>query len=87
MYHSESDTLEYYFNEFIEGHFHGIGNLFSSVFTGAILNGKSDIESIKLAADFVVEVIKNTNNDKRKDRKGIKFEKYLPNLMKAFEKE
>ena len=87
VYHSESDTLEYYFNEFIEAHFHGIGNVFSSVFTGSILNGKSDIESIKLAADFVVEVIKNTNNDKRKDRKGIKFEKYLPNLMKAFEKE
>ena len=87
MYHSESDTFEYYFNEFIEGHFHGIGNLFSSVFTGAILNGKSDIESIKLAADFVVEVIKNTNNNRIKDRNGIKFEKYLPNLMKAFEKE
>ena len=87
VYHSESNTLEYYFNEFIEAHFHGIGNVFSSVFTGAILNGKSDIESIKLAADFVVEVIKNTNNDENKDKKGIKFEKYLPNLMKAFEKE
>ena len=87
VYHSESDTLEYYFNEFIEAHFHGIGNVFSSAFTGSIINEKSDIESIKLAADFVAEVIKNTNNDKRKDRKGIKFEKYLPNLMKAFEKE
>ena len=87
VYHSENDTFEYYFNEFIEGHFHGIGNLFSSVFAGAILNGKSDIESIKLAADFVVAVIKNTNNNRIKDRNGIKFEKYLPNLMKAFEKE
>jgi pyridoxine kinase len=86
IYHSESGTFEYYFNEFIEAHFHGIGNIFSSTFTGAILNGKTDIESIKLAADFAVEVIKNTNNDKKKDKNGIKFEKSLLNLIKAFEK-
>ena len=87
IYHSESDTFEYYFNGFIDAHFHGIGNVFSSIFTGAILNGKSDIESIKLAADFVVEIIKNTKNDKKKDRYGIKFENCLPGLMEIFKKE
>lgn len=86
VYHSENDSFEYYFNEWIDVNFHGTGDIFSSVFTGAILNGKTAIESVKIAADFVVESIKLTLDDIKNHWYGVKFEKALPGLMKALGK-
>ena len=86
VYHSENDSFEYYFNEWIDVNFHGTGDAFSCVFTGAILNGKTAIESVKIAADFVVESIKLTLDDIKNHWYGVKFEKALPGLMKALGK-
>ena len=63
VYNSETDTFEYYFNEKIDYHFHGTGDVFSSAFTGAILRGKTAIEAVAIAADFVVDSIKKTLDD------------------------
>ena len=86
VYYSESDTFEYYFNEWIDCHFHGTGDVFSSVFTGAILNGKTALESVKIAADFVVESIKYTLDDIKAHWYGVKFERALPGLLKTLGK-
>ena len=42
---------------------HGTGDIYASAFTGALLNGKSAYDSAKIAADFVVEAIKCSQND------------------------
>lgn len=42
---------------------HGTGDIYASAFTGALMNGKTALESAKVAADFVVECIKCTMKD------------------------
>ena len=86
VYHSETNTFEYYFNEWINCHFHGTGDIFSSVFTGAILRGKTPIEAVTIAADFIVDSIKKTIDD-QKHWYGVKFEKAIPELIKMLENE
>jgi len=86
VYHSENDTFEYYFNEWIDVHFHGTGDVFSSAFTGAILRGKTAIEAAAIAADFVVDSIKKTLDDIKAHPYGVKFEKAIPELIKRLEK-
>ena len=85
VYHSENDTFEYYFNEWIDCRFHGTGDVFSSAFTGAILRGKTAIQAVTIAADFVVDSIKRTLDDIKKHWYGVKFEQAIPGLIKALE--
>ena len=63
VYKNESDIFEYYFTEKIDVFFHGTGDIFSSVFTGAILRGKTPLQKVTLAAEFVVDSIKKTLDD------------------------
>ena len=86
LYCSENDTFEYYFNEWVNFVFCGVGDIFASVFTGAILNGKAAIESIKIACDFVAESINDTIDDLNSHWYGVKFEKALPGLIKKLNK-
>jgi len=85
IYYSETDRFEYYFNEWVECSFHGTGDVFSSAFSGAILNGKTALEAVKIAADFVVDSIKKTVDDRKNHWYGVKFEKAIPGLIKALE--
>ena len=85
VYHSENDTFEYYFNEWIDCRFHGTGDVFSAAFTGAILRGKTAIQAVAIAADFVVDSIKRTLDDIKKHWYGVKFEQAIPGLIKALE--
>ncbi|EID85885.1 Pyridoxal/pyridoxine/pyridoxamine kinase [Treponema sp. JC4] len=83
VYHADTDTFEYYFNEKIDVAFHGTGDVFSSAFAGALMRGTSAIQAAKIAADFVVEAIKKTLDDKKDHWYGVKFEKAIPSLIKA----
>lgn len=76
----DGSKTEYYFNEYIPVQMHGTGDIFASAFTGSLTLGKSDIESAKIAADFVVEAIKATLGDDS-HWYGVKFEKALPKLI------
>ncbi len=87
IYHSETDTFEYYLNGYIDVQFHGTGDVFSSAFTGAILRGKTALQAVTIAADFVVDSIKKTLNDIKDHWYGVKFEKAIPGLIKMIEKE
>ena len=87
VYHSETDTFEYYLNGYIDVQFHGTGDVFSSAFTGAILRGKTALQAVAIAADFVVDSIKKTLNDIKDHWYGVKFEKAIPGLIKMIEKE
>ena len=58
---------------------HGTGDIYASAFTGSLMRGKSVFESVKIAADFVVECIKITIPDKNHTY-GAKFEPVLYKL-------
>lgn len=60
--------------------FLGTGDIFSSVFTGNVLKGKSLTDSATFAADFVLASIKETLDDD-KHWYGVKFEKVIKNLL------
>lgn len=61
------------------GYYSGTGDIFSSVLTGAILNGKTLYDSVKLAGDYISNTIKVTDTDCADD--GIAFEKTLKELI------
>ncbi len=59
-------------------HFHGTGDLFAAVFTGALMAGKSAPDAATLAAQFTQRVIAATEES---TPFGIAFEPELPWLM------
>lgn len=77
----DGETFGYYFTERLPWSCHGTGDVFASAFAGAVLSGKSLLESASIAADFVVESMKATFGDES-HWYGVKFEKALPFLMK-----
>ena len=79
------NSIEYYFTEKLPVQMHGTGDVFASAFAGALCNGKTLLESAKIAANFVVESIKATLGDKD-HWYGVKFEKAIPCLIKLLEK-
>ena len=61
--------------------FHGTGDMFAACFAGALLRGKSRIEAVKIAADFVCKAIENTCAAPA-HWYGVKFETALPDLIR-----
>lgn len=81
----DGKSVEYYFTEKLPVQMHGTGDVFASAFTGSVCRGKSLLESAKIAANYVVESIKATIDDKD-HWYGVKFEKAIPYLVKELEK-
>ncbi|MCR5699424.1 MAG: pyridoxamine kinase [Treponemataceae bacterium] len=71
---------DYYFAEKQALSCHGTGDVYASAVAGALVRGKSLLEASAIAADFVVESIKKTQDDKD-HWYGVKFEKALPYLI------
>lgn len=76
----DGEKVEYYFTERMDVSMHGTGDVYSSSFAGAMMRGKSVVEAASIAADFVVETIRQTIDDKD-HWYGVKFEKALPYLI------
>ena len=76
----DGEKVEYYFTERMAVSMHGTGDVYSSSFAGAMMRGKSVVEAASIAADFVVETIRQTIDDKD-HWYGVKFEKALPYLI------
>jgi len=85
-YDAEKDVFTSYFHDKIPQSFHGTGDIFASVFTGAVLRGLTLEESYSLAADFVVEAIKETMSHENHNWYGVDFEAVFPYLIKRLEK-
>ena len=84
-YDQTNDTTEYYFTERVLQNFHGTGDIYSSAFVGALMNGFTPFSSAKIAADFTVEAMKLTLPDKDKHWYGVFFESALKDLVKIIE--
>ncbi len=76
----DGDTFGTYFTERLPVQMHGTGDVYASAFAGALCRGWKIPQATALAADFVVESIKATTDDKD-HWYGVKFEKALPMLI------
>lgn len=82
VYDSQTKDLNYYFTDKEKRSSHGTGDCYASAFTGAIMQGKDILAAASLAADFVLECLRQTNDDDN-HRYGVKFERALPMLVSA----
>ena len=76
-YDSQTQKITWYFHEKMPQSFHGTGDIFASVLTGALVRGFSLDKACRLAADFVVEAIRATLSHKDYNWYGVDFESVL----------
>lgn len=77
---SDGSRIEYDFNVRQNRSSHGTGDVFASVFAGALLRGKSLLQAAAIAADVVCLAIAATPDE---HWYGVCFEKVIPDLVKA----
>ncbi len=65
------------------GSFSGTGDLFSSIVCGAIVNGNSVYDAVKLATEFISKSIKNTPTELDYEPNGVNFHSALEMLINA----
>ena len=85
-YDRKAQKVGYYFEERIEGSFHGTGDVYASAFTGGLLNGYSLQEAAELAVDFTLQAIRATLPERAEHWYGVKFEQAIPYLVKRLAK-
>ncbi len=76
----ENGNYSYYEHAKIAKGCHGTGDVYASAFVGAYLNGHSAYDASKIAADYTVKCIENTQDDPA-HWYGVKFETALKDLM------
>ena len=65
---------------------HGTGDVYASAFVGALLRGRSAFDAARIAADYTVLCIENTQGDES-HWYGVKFEPLLPELIRMLAEE
>lgn len=80
-YESATDTYSSYFNEKLPVQFHGTGDVFASACVGALMNGKDLAGSLKIAVDYTLECIRETQKDPEARWYGVNFESAIPMLV------
>lgn len=86
-YDCKTKQKKMYMTKMYPGKFHGTGDLFSSAFVGALANGISLDDSIRIAHDFLHETIKNTIDEKLDGTVyGACFEPALKMLIQEIER-
>lgn len=74
-----------YVNEKLADSFHGTGDIFASVVTGAMAKGASLESAQKLAVDYTLECMRRTMEDPARRFYGVNFEQALPMLVHTAE--
>ena len=78
----EDGKMSYYQHYRLPKGSHGTGDIYASSFVGALMHGKSSYDAAKIAADYTVKCIENTQGDPD-HWYGAKFESVLPELISA----
>ncbi|MBO4718140.1 MAG: pyridoxamine kinase [Spirochaetales bacterium] len=86
-YNSETGKISWYFHRKMRQSFHGTGDIFASVMTGALMRGLSLEKSYSLAGEFVVESIKKTLAHVDHNNYGVDFESAFPMLIRRLSRE
>ena len=76
----ENGNIRYYEHDRVAKGCHGTGDIYASAFTGALMNDKDILDAARIAADYTVKCIVNTQGDKD-HWYGVKFETALRDLM------
>ncbi len=76
----ENGKMYYYEHDKISKGSHGTGDIYASAFVGALMNDKSVYDAAKIAADYTVKCIINTQGD-ADHWYGAKFEPVLRDLI------
>ena len=76
----EDGKSRYYEHDKVSKGCHGTGDVYASAFTGALMNDKEIFEAAKIAADYTVKCIENTQGDES-HWYGAKFETALRDLI------
>ncbi|MBQ6915854.1 MAG: bifunctional hydroxymethylpyrimidine kinase/phosphomethylpyrimidine kinase [Kiritimatiellae bacterium] len=77
---SDGASVVYDFNLRLPRSSHGTGDVFASIFAGAVVRGKTAAEAAALAADMVCAALEATDAD---HWYGVSFEKIIPDLVRA----
>ncbi len=87
-YDGESGEFSYYCHDKHPHSYHGTGDIFSSTFVGAMMNGMDWRKAVMVAADYTAECIRVTIDSGKEKHYGVDFEDCIPYLLKrlAFEK-
>jgi pyridoxine kinase len=85
VYDSTDGSVQYAFNPYVDGYFHGTGDTYGSALLCALLSGKTLVQAAQIACDFVYKAICITIELKQEIRYGVAFELALPYLMKALQ--
>lgn len=80
MIENSIDDMKIYFHHRYDENFHGTGDLFASVVTGALVLKKELKEAVEIACDFVQESIECTLSNLNYNWYGVEFESALKNL-------
>ena len=76
----ENGQYSYYGHDKIAKGCHGTGDIYASAFTGALMNDKTVFDAAKIAADYTVKCIQNSQDDPT-HWYGAKFETALGDLI------
>ena len=77
VYDRETDSVSFALTDRIPGEYHGTGDVFASVLTGALVQKKSLLESAQLAARFVRDCAERTYPQGTPIQEGVDFEPLL----------
>ncbi|MDO4541849.1 MAG: bifunctional hydroxymethylpyrimidine kinase/phosphomethylpyrimidine kinase, partial [Bacillota bacterium] len=81
-YDKATGAIDYAMAPRIEGYYHGTGDVFGSALLGALLNGLSLKESVRVAVDYTVGCISRTKKMGTDVKYGVDFERGIPGLVK-----
>lgn len=82
-YDKVTNTYHYYKNEKLPTSFHGTGDIYASLFLGALMRGKTVFESLDIAVDFTLLSMKKTLADPSYRTYGVNFEEILGDYAKS----
>ena len=82
----QGGQTRYYEHRRIAKGSHGTGDVYASAFVGALLRGRSAFDAARIAADYTVLCIENTQGDES-HWYGVKFEPMLPELIRMLAEE
>ena len=77
--------IDYYTHKKFAVGSHGTGDIFASAFSGALLRGKTEFEAARVAANYTLKCIENSQGDEN-HRYGAKFETAIPYLIEELNK-
>ena len=82
----DGKNLDYFEQKKIDDHYYGTGDIFTSVLTASLLNGKNLQQSTDMATEFTQKTIQMTKDLNLPRRFGTCFEKNIPWLIQKLDK-